>query len=803
MVSLNPLHHIRSFAAKLPARLETLFARHTSPLLRGDLVGYAERQWPREQYPTAWVDIPDDLRLPLIWDGWLLNSDSPAELAKAYVTPDLVATVAARAGVRAFIFTAIIGAVLVTFSSLSFTLTFATDTPYPQWAADAGVWLPILSWYVLKPIEFLWALIGLGKNLANALLPLPLLFFPLWTFAFAAGMARAWSGLSHTLRLPTREAGLLWKANALTREKQYAAYKDQVEQATGWLADLPTIPLGKAAGLQRSRWDNLAPARGQIIGWDIESLMNHVFASGPTGAGKTRDFMIPMFRRTMDAFKQMANVKLGCYVTDGKGVLYKDLLPLVADRKDDIAVLGTGDDHFGLNIVRGMEPMEIASTFIGVAGQVNGESKDNLWNSLASGLLMHAAMIARGLEMDEDTVAEWINAKGFRPYSLLGIAQIATEERASQEAIDRITSIMQGADEGRFTREEEADLMDSARSCDWFEQTHLPRAHETRSSISANISAVLETLVGARELSKRFCSGVYDREVDVDHALKGGLLFVAISQAEHGIAGKVVMIWLKSRLFVMARRREKRDKERTGDALLQMGECAKFPCAFFVDEAQELLSVGACGDNEFWNVARSAKVFAVMASQTFATIYERMGQAAADNFLEQMRTKVFIKTEEKATVQAARAISGEAPRGWETEYGFYATATARETLAGSVGRARISFALLDGIKPIYFVPMTNVFDAYSADHLWARIKKKGVVQQIAGLGGGGGGGEGTAISVQTRHEDRNRAAMVEGVQYRPRIEADELKIGGGYAYVTVQRAGGERRDLVDLRDIAA
>ena len=781
----------RRFAASLPERWNILYKRSSDPLLRGDLLAYAEKIMPREKYPTAWVEIPADIRRPLVADGRIINGMMPAEFAKAQMTDKAVAAISLKATFRAFVMTAVVAAVFVLIDGFLGTHSRGMYyTAYPQWAADNGAWLPVVCWFILNALQTAWGAVGGTITVA---LPFILLFPAFWVFNFAGMMQGHWEKLSFPYRMPTREGRLFWKANAITRAEQYKAYCKQVAHATGYIKDQPIIPLGKASGLMRSRWDNTAPVRGQIVGWDGESIRNHTIVTGPTGSGKTFRFMIPTVTRVEAAFSKVEGVKLGAYITDGKGVLFRDLLPIFDGRKDDIRILGTHDGEFGINLCAGMTPLEVSTTFIGVACQLNGNPDDTFWQESASGLLMEAAMIAQGIDTDPEAKAEWIAKRRVRPYSMLGIAQIASEEAIAKEAFATITAILQNAHEGKFDAAEEQILNDAADACDRLEAWLATTAKETVSSIVQNIKTVLGKLVGAPELSRRFCSGLYENECDVDHALKGGVVMVAISQNEHGLAGKVVMCWLKSRLYVAARRREKLDKAAT----------AKHPCMFVCDEAQELLTVGQSGDNEFWNVARSTGVFAIMASQTFATIYEKMGQTAADNFVEQMRTKVFLKAEEKHTVAAAKAIAGEAPRGWEYEENLYATDAARE-FAHEPAKSEFEFVKEGSIRLGYFKPVVETFRPYDSSNLWRMMGARGSSRSgWYWREKDGDGKQSMAIGIKERGEDKNRAAFMEGIQYRPRIESDELKIGGGMAFVTVQRAGEELRDLIDLTDIAA
>lgn len=767
---------IRRFSATLTNRLDGLFARHKDPLLRGDLPAYAEAEYPPEDYPTAWTDIPADLRRPLVWDGRMLNGRHVAELAKVHVTDSVVSEAVAKAGIRAFWLCVGLGIILAIgdlgrplFAVLSRGIGL---TEYPHWAAEAGAWLPVVSWYALTTIERAWVLGGVILQFG---LVLALLFPAMWFFGFAAGISRFWNRVSAPLRRPTRDTLMMWKANQPTRALQYRAYCREVEQATGRLAEQPFIPVGEATGTIRGRGDMEAPVNGQIVGYDGESIRQHSLVLGGTGSGKTRLVIRPLFQRIMSAAWGDGH-KIGAYVTDGKGTLWRDLLPAVADRAD-VAILGTGEDHAGVDLVKGMSPLEVATTFKAVSGQVAGKPSDDFWPESASLLLMHAAIVARALDSHPATVAEWIEQKATRPYSLLGIALLASEEKAAREAFERVAQIADElAEREAITDEEKAPLLEAFASIEWLDGSFLPMAQETKSSIIANVNVVLGKLQGAVELSNRFCRGTFEHTVDVDHALRGGVLMIAVGETEHGMAGKVVNCWLKTRLYILARRRLLDDPE----------GCQMTSCALFADEFQMLATTGQDSDSTFWNIARETGVFMVAATQSLAALHQVIGNDATANLVNLLRSKIVLKTEELSTLDFVRRLSGESARGWETDEGFYATQTAREVALGSVGERKIDLGWLGGLWPRWMTFATEPDEIYNYRVTGSRQHRQSMIHQI-----------------NFRREDRHKSALTEGVTFRPKVETDELLLGSGMAFAVIQRAGGDRMDILDLHLEAA
>ncbi len=762
--------------------LSRFFAAASNPLVRGDLLAHAKAEYPPERYPTAWKPIPEDMRRPLTWDGKLLNGKDVAELGKGDVTDEMVKRAIRKSGKRAAILALAMPFLVPLLSLLPIfphsapagalaLFSGSGGTPYPMWAEKAGAWLPVMSWYVLATIEKLFQFGGVVVSYG---VPLLALFFVFWFFGFTRAMSSLWDSLSYPLRVATRDAILFHKTNQSLRDLQIEAYDRAIDMANGHLKDQPFLPLGKAAGLLRDRADMEAPTQGQIIGIDGESIRQHVLIGGDTGVGKTRLGLRPLFRRIINAFWGEGH-KIGAYITDGKGTLWKDLLPMV-EHRDDVAVIGTDGNQFGVDLTKGMSPLEISSTFKAVSGQMAGAVADDFWPESASLLLMHAATMARALEFDRETVAEWVNDKACTPYSLLGIALLASDEGEADKAIGRLKENAPHLNDV-LSEDDKQSYLDAYDSAAWFQGTFFELAKDTRSSIIANVNVVLGKLRGARSIARRFCSGTFTRTVDVDHALTGGILFNAVGETEHGLAGKVVTVWLKSRLYVLARRRLLADPE----------ACKRVSCAMFVDEFQMLATSGPDSDSTTWNWSREAGLFLVAATQSLAAIKQVMGEEATLNLVNLLRTKIILKTGEVSTVEYCRTMAGEAYRGFEYE-NLYATHSARLRALGECGPADMSLGILGGLLPKGFKASTNQYPAYGGEDIWNVAKKiKGEASATLGL------------QHQTRLEDRNRQAAVEGVTKQPKLDFDEFQLGSGFAFVIAQRAGIDRMDIVDLR----
>ena len=82
-----------------------------------------------------------------------------------------------------------------------------------------------------------------------------------------------------------------------------------------------------------------------------------------------------------------------------------------------------------------------------------------------------------------------------------------------------------------------------------------------------------------------------------------------------------------------------------------------------------------------WNISREAGLCLVAASQSVVALQMAIGEKPTKNLLQQMRSKVFLSTDELETINYAREVSGKVIRGLllnEAGIHFYETVSSRE-----------------------------------------------------------------------------------------------------------------------------
>lgn len=774
---------INKLAAKALSWSDRMFSSSADPLLRGDLVEYGRSKYPPAEYQTMWMDIPEDIQRRITWDGRLLNGDMPAELAKVRFDDELVKDVLVKSGKKAFKITAIIGVFVLLMSISNFNVAFVARTPYPQWAAEGGAWLPVVSWYLLTAIERVGGLLSAVSASTAMLLPLLLLFPVIWWWAFSSFMDRMWRKISLPYRFPSSDTQHFWKEHVAERISHYAAYKGTVAEALR-IADQPLFGIGVAMGITDARGDNLAPKPGQLMCMDAESLRQGTYISGKTGSGKTSLVFVPMFKALMSDV--WGKHKSGAYVTDGKATLWRDLLPLVEHRKDEVYVIGTGEKMHGIDLIHGMSPLEVSAMFESVDSQISGPGaaeKDPFWKVSASGCIRSSAELLFVLDRHPGAVQKWKKLTNVRPYSLMAIYLVATQPNYSQMAVDLFDSVGVEIYDG-IAKDDKAtyDALRTAKvSAGWFVNTFLKMYPGQRDGIVGNVAKVLEKLQASRTVVDRFCAGSVKQAIDVDHALRGGIIMIAIgSSSELGVVGKLIATWLKTRLMMLAARRlEKEGKE----------VCSRSSCALFADEFQMLCTtVGETSDVEAWNKNRQTGLYLVAATQNISALRLKMGDTATANFLSQMNTKIILENDEEETIKWAEKTSGHLPWAWQPDPRFYSTQGAREMLIGNDAEMA-EMETLDGIIPSMFVPVTDQVE----DGWGGRIMRapKDALRKALGKK------RGVQTYMQEGQNGFEGATVMD--QFQPKIRQSDLQTGSGYAMAMIRRANATRVDMIDLR----
>ncbi|MCC5982683.1 MAG: type IV secretion system DNA-binding domain-containing protein [Oceanicaulis sp.] len=775
-------------------------------LASGDRLAFAKEAWPEDRFAVLYSDeLPEDIRRPLWEDGKLIGGYSLTWMADRHFSEGLTQA-AARFGLTAGLIALVVQVLAVALVALAGTQdTSATRVLHeafpgeePVYVSDWAVWHVVLAETAASSAI---GLIGLVVVVISSLL-----------VAVGVGMLVTLAMVEHwrveaaaPYEILSKDAHVRWPHRAEARALAHTGYLRQFHHATGYLKGSPLFKVGDATGTMRVRGDLAAPMAGQSISLDWESLFQHLMVFGGTGDGKTTAILKPLMAQVL------AEPQFGAYVTDAKGVLWRDAEQIAESlgRSADIVKIGTAPGELGVNITGKLDPNQISGVMRSVLTQIGGGRSDSFWPDMAANVMRHVLTIGRAYAATPEGKKE---AKYLNPYSLWWAYQAVLDEKRLNEAItvvtreisahhDRVGKAAKALDREAFEKADESARIiystDVLASRSYLTTAWTEMAERTKSGIVANISQLMDGFAGAEVLRQRFISGLDDRTASLDAPLHGKIALVTLNTMDDGLPARLVAVLLKTVLYREARLREaafKRSGENPQDK----------PCLVMMDEVQELATVdpaSGLSDATFWNVARSTGLAGVFATQTMAALVQSMGKAAADNFIQQARSKVFLRSEDEATVSYACWLAGEFERNrvfgdgqWESldqrklvsgwspfepiddaappavtggPWGFFQVAR------GYLGRTAIGAA---SARPAY--PVDDRFIP-EADSHGSQLSAR---QQAA-----------------WRQEDKDRSYRTEGNALAPALTpADFIAMGRFHAYAHIQRAGLARGDVMTL-----
>lgn len=810
----RPLMKLQSntpILSKLPDGLEKLVGklgmRHKNFLTEGKRKEFAEGTWSPKEYPWLYKKIPDDIARPLWEDGRLPGGVDLSWLADRHISSRIVKE-AARAGiVTALLFTLVpmilflIASIFSIFEPISQALS-ADPTILEKWPDGSvveasrmgiigqGAKLTLFAFlgFIIRGVLFIlvWGIFGLGAGIFTMLI-----IIERWRREKA-----------EPYELSSKDSQVRWPHRAEMRHIANKAYAQQIELSNGYLKDTKLFNIGKTTGTLRLRGDLNAPLRNVEMNLDGDSIFQHLMVLGGTGEGKTTAILKPLLKQFL------AQENMGLYVCDAKGVLWKDALRLAeaTNRKKDIRVIGTGENQYGVDVTASLNPSQIASVLRSVLAQIGGKSTgDSFWPDMAASVMRHTLTIGQAFSHTKagQHCASPDSGEPISPYSLWWAYQAILDDKILDQALDEIEANLAAM----VKKQPAQDIYDALTASEVTASRKYMRgawkgmAKNTRTGIIASVSQLMDGFSGAPELRKRFISGPQEsgdqKTITISDALNGKVVLSALSNVEEGLAANLVNILLKTCLYRAARLREGKLKA-TG------GNPQDAPCVVMMDEIQEIVTVdptSGFSDASFWNVARSAGLIGVFATQTVAALEQAMGEAACKNFLQQARSKIFLRSEDRATVEYACWCAGEFERnrvfaagqkesidhrllvdGWDP----LAPIDPDETI--SIGHGRE--LLLGAAKMLISSNRQPIGQAqskatYAAD---LRFLPSGRAAQAQDL-----------QAAHWRAEDLEHKYRSEGNEIKPGLtSADILGMGRWHAYALVQRAGAMRQDIISL-----
>ncbi|MBX3607303.1 MAG: type IV secretion system DNA-binding domain-containing protein [Piscinibacter sp.] len=784
-------------------------------LVRGDRREAALQLWPESVFPDLYRDVPDDVARPPFDDGRLIGGMRLDWLGDRHMTDAALrssARVAATMAGLAFV-ALTLAALLSAFSGVADAfgqLKGGDALRVEQWPGQEPVpvpttWIASASLSVIGP-----TLLRTAGNVAVMLPGIAIACLGLGLLALLL-LLRNWQRQKAApYEWQSKDADVRWAYRTETRNLVRRTYRQQVLLATDYLRGVPSFDIGRASGTLRARGDLSAPTPGQPLRLDQESLFQHLLVFGGTGEGKTTALLKPLIRQLL------RRPQFGMYVCDAKGVLWNDVASVVRSERPGVEpiVIGTGPGQKGVDVFAGLTPTQIAGTLRSVMTQLSGGSGgDSFWPDMAANVLRNVLSVAQAYALTELGQAV-VTREGMSPYSLWWAYQAVLRQERILEATGALREWIGGAADraqqlldqpeayaalkrtyDRVTTKEVYDSMV------YLESSWRDMASETRTGIVANVTQLLDGFAGAAVLRERFASGNPADTISIAAALDGQVVLNALSSVEDGLPARIVTVLIKTNLYREARVREAAFRQ--GKVTVKPQDR---PCIVVMDEVQEIVTVdptSGLSDATFWNVARSTGVAGIFATQTAAGLYQAVGHDSATNFMQQARSKVFFRTEDRDTVEYACWCAGQYERNRVYDDGH------RESIEYR--------GLIDGWDPLLPVDETegvgggaSVFFRSALGLLSPERLSLGVAHAqraysddtrfIPKVTSGEGGDVAQIQSLQAaawRAEDLERDYRKSGNELADALSiSDLIHMGRWHAFAQIQRAGAVRQDII-------
>lgn len=625
-----------------------------------------------------------------------------------------------------------------------------------------------------------------------------------WTRMFRTFVhAGAVSSVAVVQRAAWRESIQRYAFRADTRDMALEGYNNQVFAATQ-LDKSPLIDLGITCGMTLFRGHLDAPERGTNMKISILDFNQHVFVSGKSGVGKTRNVIKPVLSQLFSLIRRA--YPIGMVVMDEKADLHAEVMKLAAahNLQDSVLVIGTGPNEYRVDLLGGLTPEEFGTVVTSVASQTGGEGGDSFWPQEAKDKIILGLRLLRAFECTTAGI-RWAQSNGVRPYSIVAILKLLQNDEFLKEVL--MTLALTLSDEnGEYASIKHLAGMGLNMAMETMSNVWLPMVSQTKDGIKANANNMLANFLSSDELAKGFATGMGDRLISPRELVGRKIKVFNISQVVYGDAGRIVMVmlktlWLKNKREVdlenPALAEMRQDWWRNQDRTLAEAEMDDMAMEFFIaDEYQSMVTGGSdrrFNDSSCWNIIRSAGVCGLLVTQNIPSFFDAIGEVKTKKMIGNFGGKIFLQNDDEDTILFAKATAGQTMRFKVMGEDQFESIAAAKRISGVDVDALRAVELDDGVvmNHVNYEFCDQKFSIhpyrlpYGYDDRWfpASSSFNWRDQQAAGW----------------RQDDKNLSLLQNGDVTADVLDDGALStINAGYAYVSITRAGRMRMDVIRL-----
>lgn len=613
------------------------------------------------------------------------------------------------------------------------------------------------------------------------------------------------------LRKPFREALQRWRFFLRDRKINDKGYNDQVHFSTQ-IDRSPLIYFGEAEGMTEFAGHILAPREGHEVKQSIVDMLQHTMVLGGSGESKSRDFYVPLLAQLLGLRKQ--GYPIATYITDEKGAIVDDVKKVVSKlgMEQDLLIIGTGDGEWRVDLMDVGRPFLVAEFIKSAAMQAGaGKTGDDFWLEMGNDLGLNLWTLTEAAQFTEEA-REWERVNGIRFHSIKNMLRLAISDEELEKAVAMVTGAMKSPAE--YVRVADFDDGPLMASIEYLVDQWMPMADVTRDGIKANLRKALRTFTFKPEIAQGFADGAGDKLLSASEMHSNRIKVLNVSQIEHGSAGRLVNIMLKTAFFKQCRDVQQQNPAFIDERLawwfnpdLSHPKKEDYYLEFFLaDEYQALItadSTSGYSDLTVWNVLRSAGVAGVTISQGLGAYESAIGKEAAANVLRQWRSKHFLRTEDVATIDEAKKLLGKTMRFHVSDWSHYESTVAVRAELGTdpdnLGSIGWDSEQWHGAAGLMFGPMSFAAweNAYAFDDRF--VMEPGTLAATPGSGINAATMIASKQQAAWRQEDRQISVMQHGLTDTDVLRDEQImEMTRGRALSLVQVAGSTVVDIIRL-----
>lgn len=368
----------------------------------------------------------------------------------------------------------------------------------------------------------------------------------------------------------------------------------------------------------------------------LQSLRTGLIVTGTTGTGKTYGALYSYTRQFLHYRPDDPERKPGILILDVKGNYCDQVLQFIAEagqnvtgRMQDVIIIEIGGQYRYNPLHKPLlRPQVLANRLRVILETFSiGKNHDTYWLDKAEFMIAEAIKLARlvyGGYVTFEDIDRLIRRKEYQVH----LAQLARKERAGLLGPEELENYISVRD--FFTYE--------------FEQSD----ERVRNIIESEVTRMTATFTTDPDIRKTFCAPQEELNFPgfddlVDH---GKIVMLRMNAEEYQNLAKIISTYLKLdfQSAVMTR-------------LVRPGANRLRPLIFINDEYHFMASRT---DSKFFSVCREADCINVVATQSFTSLVDSLGdKTVVETILQNLVNKIWLRSDDHDTIEAAQRATGK------------------------------------------------------------------------------------------------------------------------------------------------